>query len=164
MDYHAFDKLSYGLYIVSSEAGGKAAGCIVNTLGQVTVSPVQVAVTINKENQTTRTILESGKFSATVLAESASMELIGRFGFQCSRDVDNWAVLDDVPQMTYDYYHAVKKGLTPPKASSYRPPEEKVTGWRCTVCGYIYEGETLPANYKCPICGQGAEVFEKITG
>ena len=30
------------------------------------VSPVQVAVTINKENQTTRTILESGKFSATV--------------------------------------------------------------------------------------------------
>ena len=78
--------------------------------------------------------------------------------------VDDWAVLDDVPQMTYDYYHAVKKGLTPPKASSYRPPEEKVTGWRCTVCGYIYEGETLPANYKCPICGQGAEVFEKITG
>ena len=185
MDYHAFDKLSYGLYIVSSEAGGKAAGCIVNTLGQVTVFPVQVAVTINKENQTTRTILESGKFSATVLAESASMELIGRFGFQCSRDVDkfagfawardingvpyvteqcaarfactvvnevdlgthilfvarvdDWAVLDDVPQMTYDYYHAVKKGLTPPKASSYRPPEEKVTGWRCTVCGYIYE-------------------------
>lgn len=61
MDYHAFDKLSYGLYIVSSEAGGKAAGCIVNTLGQVTVSPVQVAVTINKENQTTRTILESGQ-------------------------------------------------------------------------------------------------------
>lgn len=91
MDYHAFDKLSYGLYIVSSEAGGKAAGCIVNTLGQVTVSPVQVAVTINKENQTTRTILESGKFSATVLAESASMELIGRFGFQCSRDVDKFA-------------------------------------------------------------------------
>ena len=173
MDYHAFDKLSYGLYIVSSEAGGKAAGCIVNTLGQVTVSPVQVAVTINKENQTTRTILESGKVSATGLAESASMEQIGRFGFQCSRDVDkfagfawardingvpyvteqcaarfactvvnevdlgthilfvarvdDWAVLDDVPQMTYDYYHAVKKGLTPPKASSYRPPEEKVT-------------------------------------
>ena len=47
MDYHAFDKLSYGLYIVSAEAGGKAAGCIVNTLGQVTVSPVQVTVTIN---------------------------------------------------------------------------------------------------------------------
>ena len=86
MDYHAFDKLSYGLYIVSSEAGGKAAGCIVNTLGQVTVSPVQVAVTINKENQTTRTILESGKFSATVLAESASMELIGRFAL-CDRAV-----------------------------------------------------------------------------
>ena len=73
MDYHAFDKLSYGLYIVSSEAGGKAAGCIVNTLGQVTVSPVQVAVTINKENQTTRTILESGKFSAGMWTSSRAL-------------------------------------------------------------------------------------------
>lgn len=207
LDYHAFDKLSYGLYIVSSEAGGKAAGCIVNTLGQVTVSPVQVAVTINKENQTTRTILESGKFSATVLAESASMELIGRFGFQCSRDVDkfagfawardingvpyvteqcaarfactvvnevdlgthilfvarvdDWAVLDDVPQMTYDYYHAVKKGLTPPKASSYRPPEEKVTGWRCTVCGYIYEGEALPPTTNVPSAARVRKYLKK---
>jgi flavin reductase (DIM6/NTAB) family NADH-FMN oxidoreductase RutF len=137
----------------------------------VTVSPVQVAVTINTEKQPPRPFLAAGKSSATGRAESASMELIGRFGFQCSRDVDkfagfawardingvpyvteqcaarfactvvnevdlgthilfvarvdDWAVLDDVPQMTYDYYHAVKKGLTPPKASSYRRPKKR---------------------------------------
>ena len=97
MDYHAFDKLSYGLYIVSSRSRRKSGGLHRQHTGQVTVSPVQVAVTINKENQTTRTILESGKFSATVLAESASMELIGRFGFQCSRDVDKFAEMHLTP-------------------------------------------------------------------
>ncbi len=35
--------------------------------------------------------------------------------------------------------------------------------WKCTVCGYIYEGEELPADYVCPICGQGADVFEEVT-
>ena len=34
--------------------------------------------------------------------------------------------------------------------------------WRCTVCGYIYEGEKLPADYTCPICGVGPEMFEKV--
>ncbi len=43
-------------------------------------------------------------------------------------------------------------------------PEKKpkVKGWRCTVCGYIYEGEELPADFICPVCKHGVEVFEKI--
>lgn len=34
--------------------------------------------------------------------------------------------------------------------------------WRCTVCGYIYEGETLPADFVCPVCKQPASAFVKI--
>jgi rubrerythrin len=34
--------------------------------------------------------------------------------------------------------------------------------WRCTVCGYIYEGETLPPDYICPVCHNGAEVFVPV--
>ena len=34
--------------------------------------------------------------------------------------------------------------------------------WRCTVCGYEYEGEELPADYVCPICGVGPDKFEKV--
>lgn len=30
----------------------------------------------------------------------------------------------------------------------------------CTICGYIYEGDALPEDYECPLCGQGPEVFE----
>ncbi len=34
--------------------------------------------------------------------------------------------------------------------------------WKCKVCGYIYEGETLPADFTCPVCKQPASAFEKI--
>lgn len=40
--------------------------------------------------------------------------------------------------------------------------EAAATKWKCTVCGYEYEGEELPEGYVCPICGQGVEVFEKV--
>lgn len=31
----------------------------------------------------------------------------------------------------------------------------------CKVCGYVYEGDELPADYKCPLCGAGAEYFRQ---
>lgn len=68
-------------------------------------------------------------------------------------DVEDGDVLSDQPSLTYAYYQAHIK----PKAK----PERK-TGWRCTVCGYIYEGETLPPDFTCPLCKHGAEDFEKI--
>lgn len=67
--------------------------------------------------------------------------------------------LSDEEVMTYDYYHKVKNGVTPPKAPTY----QKITkGYRCPICGYVYEGDTLPDDFICPICGAPASVFEKI--
>ena len=37
-----------------------------------------------------------------------------------------------------------------------------MTQWKCTICGYIHEGETLPADFVCPRCKQPASVFEKV--
>ena len=37
-----------------------------------------------------------------------------------------------------------------------------MTKWKCKVCGYIYEGETLPEGFTCPVCKQPASSFEKI--
>ena len=34
--------------------------------------------------------------------------------------------------------------------------------WKCKICGYIYEGESLPEDFTCPICKQPASAFEKI--
>lgn len=69
--------------------------------------------------------------------------------------------------MTYAYYHEVVKGKSPRNAPTYLPeeakePEKEVTKWVCQVCGYVYEGEELPQDYKCPVCKQGADKFKKV--
>ena len=35
--------------------------------------------------------------------------------------------------------------------------------WKCGICGYVYEGEALPADFKCPICKQPASAFEEVS-
>ena len=63
--------------------------------------------------------------------------------------------LEAAPPITYADYHAsIKPKPAAPKAK---------TVWRCSVCGYEYEGETLPEDFVCPICKHGADAFEKIT-
>ena len=63
-------------------------------------------------------------------------------------------VLNDVPSMTYQYYFDHVK----PKPA---PSAEKKAGWVCKICGYVYEGEELPADYVCPLCKHGPEDFER---
>ncbi len=62
-------------------------------------------------------------------------------------------VLSEQPTVTYDYY---QKNIKP----ASKPVDKK--GWRCKICGYIYEAEVLPPDYICPICKHGAIDFEKI--
>lgn len=40
-------------------------------------------------------------------------------------------------------------------------PAAAAVKWKCKICGYIYEGETVPDDYKCPICGAGKAAFKK---
>ena len=70
----------------------------------------------------------------------------------------------DKTPMTYKYYHEKLKGVSPKKAPTYIEIEEEIKGnrWKCTMCGYIYEGDELPLDFNCPICGQPREVFEKV--
>ncbi len=34
----------------------------------------------------------------------------------------------------------------------------------CKVCGYVYEGDELPADFKCPVCNAPREKFEEQSG
>ncbi len=67
--------------------------------------------------------------------------------------VNDCDVLSNEKAITYSYYHEFVK----PK-----PAASTTKGWRCTICGYVYEGEELPADFICPLCKHGAEDFEKI--
>ncbi len=71
--------------------------------------------------------------------------------FICS--VTEARVISDRETMTYAYYHANVK----PK-----PATEGKKGYVCKICGYVYEGETLPEDFICPLCKHGAVDFEPI--
>ena len=62
-------------------------------------------------------------------------------------------VLSDAPTVTYDFY---QKNIKP------KPEQTKKSGWRCKICGYVYEGENLPSDFICPWCKHGVEDFERI--
>jgi ferric-chelate reductase [NAD(P)H] len=93
--------------------------------------------------------------------------------------------------LTYDYYRQIKKGVSPKNAPTYIAKEEKtekeiikerkefkkMSQFKCTVCGYIYEPEKgdpesgvnpgtsfedLPDDWVCPVCGAGKEDFEEV--
>lgn len=202
MNDKTMQKLSYGLFVLTSNDGQKDNGCIINTGMQVTVDPNRVVIAVNKANYTHDTIMETKKFNICILSEEADFSLFQRFGFQSGRNVNKfdgftdykkgnnglaiitqgtngyisaWVeqtidlgthtlfiaavtdmdVLNDVPSATYTYYHAHIKPQ--PKKE-----ETKKTGWRCKICGYIYEGEVLPDDFICPICKHPASDFEKI--
>lgn len=70
--------------------------------------------------------------------------------------VDDMEVLSQDPSATYAYYQSQIKPKPPQQSSAGK------TAWRCTVCGYIYEGEELPADFTCPLCKHPASDFEKI--
>lgn len=74
-------------------------------------------------------------------------------------------VLESNPPMTYAYYHNVIKGRTAKNAPTYIAEPEAKGKWVCSVCGYVYDGETpfeeLPDDYRCPVCRQPKSKFIK---
>ena len=71
-------------------------------------------------------------------------------------EVTESQVLRDMPSVTYGYYFEHIKPKPQPKI------EEEKHGYVCKICGYVYEGDTLPPDFVCPLCKHGADDFEKI--
>ena len=71
--------------------------------------------------------------------------------FICS--VTQAQVINDEETMTYTYYYDHVK----PK-----PETAGKKGYVCKICGYVYEGDPLPADFICPLCKHGADDFEPI--
>lgn len=67
-------------------------------------------------------------------------------------DVTDGRVLSEEESVTYSFYHGHIKPA----------PVKQVKGFVCTVCGYIYEGSTLPADFVCPLCKHPASDFVPI--
>ena len=204
VDPTAFQKLSYGLFVLSAKADSKDNGCIINTAAQLTSSPNRINIAVNKANYTHDMILNTGIFNISVLAEDTSFDTFKRFGFASGKDTDKFAdfensvarsangllyvtegtnafmsakvvdsydygthtlfiaeiteaeVLREEPSVTYAYYFEHIKPKPQPKI------EEEKHGYVCKICGYVYEGDSLPDDFICPLCKHGVDDFEKI--
>ena len=92
-------------------------------------------------------------FSCKVLSETD----LGSHILFIAQAEDMQLLADDTETVTYSYY---QRNIKPRPAKT-----ESVSGktvWRCSICGYEYEGETLPSDYICPLCKHSAADFEKI--
>ena len=87
-DPTALFKIGYGLYVITTKNGEKENGCIVNTVVQLTDTPLRVAVTVNKSNYTHELISETGKMNVNCLSTDAPFGIFEWFGFVSGRDKD----------------------------------------------------------------------------
>jgi len=71
--------------------------------------------------------------------------------FICS--VTEARVINNVETMTYTYY---QNNVKP------KPEAQGRKGFVCKVCGYVYEGDSLPDDFVCPLCKHGAADFEPL--
>jgi len=202
VDMKTMFKLSYGLFVLTVRDGDRDNGCIINTVAQMTETPLRISITVNKANYTHDVIIKTGAFNVSVLDTGVPFSVFERFGFQSGRDKDKFAgsgwdsraengirympkytngviaarvaesydygthtlfvadvteafALSDEPSVTYQYYFDNIK----PKP---KPPQKDVSGFVCRICGYMYEGDELPADYVCPLCKHGPDDFERI--
>ena len=76
LDPKALFKIGYGLYVVTSKDGNKDNGCIVNTVSQLTDTPLRVAVNINKMNYSHDVIKKTGVLNVNCLNNEAPFSVL----------------------------------------------------------------------------------------
>ena len=86
----ALDKVSYGLYVVSSFKDGKINGQIANTVFQLTDPPLRIAICLNKNNLTQEYVLASGRFAVSVLGQE-QFDMVRGFGYRSGKTADKFA-------------------------------------------------------------------------
>lgn len=64
-------------------------------------------------------------------------------------------VFNYIEPMSYGYYQEHKDELLKVTTDAGK------TAWICEICGYVYYGEKIPDDFKCPVCGVRREYFHK---
>ncbi|HCI56405.1 MAG TPA: High molecular weight rubredoxin [Bacteroidales bacterium] len=90
MNIKILDKISYGMYMISSRENNKINGMIANTVFQITAEPPKIAISINNRNLTHSYIEESGLFCISILSVDFPLKLIGHFGFKSGREINKF--------------------------------------------------------------------------
>ena len=112
IDKTALFKIGYGLYAVTCNDGAKDNGLIVNTVMQITDTPMRISVTINKSNYSHDVIMSTKKMNVCCLSERTPFEIFEKLGFHSGRDtdklkdVDSWQASNGLPLLSCEYMNA----------------------------------------------------------
>lgn len=101
-----FKDISYGMYLVSTKTK-ELSGCIINTLIQLTSNNPLIAISLNKNNKTNAEIKKSKTFAVAVLSEETNQEIIKKFGYFSSKDINkfentNYEEINNLPVVLED--------------------------------------------------------------
>ena len=104
MEIKVLNKISYGMYVIGTKYNGKNVGCFVNTVTQITSKNPIISVSINKNNYTNEAIKSVKRFSVSILSEETNSDVIGKFGFFSSKDIDkfesfNYEEVEGIPTL-----------------------------------------------------------------
>jgi flavin reductase (DIM6/NTAB) family NADH-FMN oxidoreductase RutF len=88
-----------GLVVVGSRAGERFNGMINNTVFQITNTPLQVVLGMDKTHLTTDYIRESGVFSVNFLSPD-QLGMVRTFGFQSGREASKFDGVNWYPGVT----------------------------------------------------------------
>ncbi|MDO4546795.1 MAG: MBL fold metallo-hydrolase [Clostridia bacterium] len=99
----------------------------------------------------------AGRVMGEMIARMPDMRTIGK----------TVTLLSSTNAESMEQLHALADEIALDMSGDPAPAQEtsasaSATAWRCTVCGYIYEGEALPDGYVCPLCGVGVDKFERV--
>ena len=88
MNHEALQKLSYGLFILTTNYEGRDNGCIIDTAIQSSSDPITISLTVDKKSLTCEMLQKSEKCTISVIGKDADIELFRHWGYQSGRQVD----------------------------------------------------------------------------
>ncbi len=97
----------------------------------------------------------SGKLMKEILERLSGVSFVGdTVSFLSSPDADDHAALSALAD-------AVAASVLGDAEAPAKEEKSAAARWVCEICGYVYEGDEVPADFKCPICGAGPDRFQK---
>ena len=112
IDKTALFKIGYGLYAVTCNDGTKDNALIVNTVIQITDTPLRISVTINKNNYSHDVILNTGVLNVCCLSETTPYEIFEKLGMHSGKHEDKlnslhtWQAPNGLPLLSCEYMNA----------------------------------------------------------
>lgn len=146
MNNKIFQKISYGMYIVSTMDDGRATGCVANSAMQITSSPATIAISINHNNYTNKCIKECGKFGISILSEETEPLLIGTFGFKSGKDTHkfmgvDFKIVEEIPVIKNTCGYVVCEVIDKMETETHTVFLGKV------IDGEVFDGDKKPMTY-----------------